>query len=215
MERYEKRTPTKKNGKATPQQQWMNLIECSTETAPAHLKEYLQIMAGLDNVPRKEKQFRNFTTNSLNLRGKRNSEKVVTDIWSYLKGLRQKQLEERATAEAKENESSSKEGDLLEHLPKEPVPSSKEEVRSQSDGKRAETKKSFDRKTVKKAMKKVLKKAKDNTLSLKLLRKAVQDHLGIPKSARSQVKELVQLNVKSSKKRIFYAEGKTVTLKLD
>lgn len=95
-ERYEKRTPAaKKNGgKRTPQEQWRDLVEVCQEKAPAHLQHYLHTMAQLDNVPRKEKQFRNFTANSLNLRGKgQHGEKIVTDIWNLLKTEREKQRE--------------------------------------------------------------------------------------------------------------------------
>ena len=208
VERYEKRASTKKNGKVSPQQQWMDLIQSSEHEAPGDLKHYMQTIAGLDNVPRKEKQFRNFATNSLNLRGQRNSETVVTSIWNYLKELREKQLEERAKEEA----AKSKPQRLQEETKKEEA----DEWLSKSERKESVTKATApDQKTVKKAMKKILKKAKDHTMPMKHLRKAVLTHLGAPKSSKSQVKELVRLTVKDAKKKIFLVDGKTVTLKID
>jgi hypothetical protein len=212
VERYEKRTAVKRNDKSTPQQQWMELIQSSIETAPAHLKHYLQSMANMDNVPKKEKQFRNFATSSLNLRGNRNSETIVTDIWNQLQGLRAKQ---RVTAEAQGKDAGEKKeerGDQVEmneelndaHI--NPMPPTKESTC------RNKSKPDVDKKTVKKAMKKVLKKAVNHTLTTKRLKKALQDHLGMPKSARSQLKELVQLNLQASKKRIFREDGKSITL---
>ena len=213
VERYEKRVPTKNKGKLTPQQQWMDLIQSSIDTGPAHLKQHLHVMAALDNVPRKEKQFRNFTTNSLNLRGKRNSETIVTDIWNHLKGLREMQLAARAAARETESKIAEKEPSGTSSAPLAPV---RNEGSGETNTKPGETAAvAANRKSVKRAMKKVLKRAKDNTLSTKLLRKAVQMHLGVPKSDRAKVKELVQLNVTASKKRIFFVDGKRITLKLD
>lgn len=94
-ERYEKRTPAKNNGKISPQQQWMDLIQNSVSGAPDSIRSYMTSMARLDNVPRKEKQFRNFTANSLNLRGNRNGAAIVDDIWKYLQQLREKQQKEK------------------------------------------------------------------------------------------------------------------------
>jgi hypothetical protein len=89
VERYEKRAP-RKNSKVSPQQMWMDLITSSVETAPTHLKSHMRTMSILNNVPRKEKAFYNFTANSLNLRGK-SGEATVSEIWIYLNGLRGKQ----------------------------------------------------------------------------------------------------------------------------
>jgi hypothetical protein len=209
VERYEKRTPGKKN-KVTPQQQWMDLIQQSVNTAPGHLKHHLEVMAGLDNVPRKEKQFRNFATNSLNL--PRNSESILTDIWNHLKQGREQQQAERAEAEAKEKEASERKKKAEEEESKKTELLSKETEPTKNDSKAAKST-TADLKSVKKAMKKVLKKAKDKSLPIKNLRKAVQERMGMPKSAKSELEELVQMNVKSSKKQIFLVNGKTITLK--
>jgi hypothetical protein len=89
-ERYEKKGPSAKIvGKVTPQQHWMNAIASAVDSAPAHLRNYVQTMSQLDNVPRKEKQFRNFTANSLNLRGNQR-DAIVSDIWNLLQAEREK-----------------------------------------------------------------------------------------------------------------------------
>jgi hypothetical protein len=89
-ERYEKKGPSAKSvGKVTPQQHWMNSIASAVDSAPAHLRNYVQTMSQLDNVPRKEKQFRNFTANSLNLRGNQR-DAIVSDIWTLLQAEREK-----------------------------------------------------------------------------------------------------------------------------
>jgi len=102
VERYKKRAPKKKNGKVPPQQLWMDLIADAIDTAPAHLKHHLRDMATLDNVPRKEKPFRNFTSNSLNLRGK-NGDATVSEIWSYLKEIREKQQQQKKEPQVSES----------------------------------------------------------------------------------------------------------------
>lgn len=204
MERYEKRTPSSKPAKTSPQDHWMELIRDSIATAPGHLKHYLETMADLDNVPRKEKQFRNFTTNSLNLSNNKGGENIVSGIWNHLKGLREKQLAERAEAQAKVKK------DAETQEPKSEDESIQKKVASndKSTGK-------LDVKTVKKAMKKVLKKSKDKSMPEKLLRKAVQEHLGLSKDSKSDLKALVKTNAVSSKDSIFEMNGKTITLKVD
>lgn len=189
----------------------MDLIQSSVESSPADLKHYMSTIAGLDNVPRKEKQFRNFATNSLNLRGHRNSESIVTCIWNYLKELRERQLADRAQkVESLKSEPPQRQDETMkaENDPSAPNDESHSENRRKV-GKAAAP----DQKSVKKAMKKVLKKAKDCSMPMKHLRKAVLEHLGVPKSSKPQVKKFVKLNVKDDTKRIFHVDGKTVTLK--
>ena len=60
----------KKAKKQSPQEAWMALIQRASQSASPDLKHYMNQISMLDNVPRKEKQFRNFTSNSLNLRGR-------------------------------------------------------------------------------------------------------------------------------------------------
>jgi cell growth-regulating nucleolar protein len=98
-ERYEKKplSSSNNNKKRNPQQEWMDIVESCTTTAPGHLRNYMQTMATLDNIPRKEKQFRNFTANSLNLRGK--NERVVGELWKVMFEERQRRQEAKQREE--------------------------------------------------------------------------------------------------------------------
>jgi hypothetical protein len=90
-----------KKAKVTPQQAWMDLITSSVESAPPNLRDFMQALTHLDNVPRKEKQFRNFASNSLNLRGNKNGDSIVGEIWGLLKRLRDEQVKAKAEVAAK------------------------------------------------------------------------------------------------------------------
>lgn len=228
VERYEKREPNKKKGKVSPQQAWMDLITDSVESAPPTLRHYMTIMVNLDNVPRKEKQFRNFTANSLGLRGKSNADSIVAEIWKYLKGLKEAQMKARAesspqptpkTEEAAGSVDTSKATDTAnddssvisssDDEKKEEPPKAQVTKQHVSDGTKA------DAKSVKKAMKKVLKKTKGSYLSVKDLRKAVRVHLDMAKSDSDTLKKLVKENLEGSKKQTFVVQGKKISLQID
>lgn len=198
----------------------MDLITDAIDTAPHHLKHHLQVMAALDNVPRKEKQFRNFTANSLiDLRGKRNANETISEIWNYLKGLRKTQQAAKkaqnvpAAIEKTNNNSTSKDEQAKGSSGGGDSASSGEAVRTEDTTTVLEKKTVADKKSVKKAMKKVLKKASNRSLTVKALRKSVRSHLDAPKGSRDLVKELVQQNLNAST--TFLVQGKTVSLKLD
>lgn len=227
VERYEKRTPKHKNGgKVPPQQLWMELIAAAVTAAPAQLQRHIQAMATLDNVPRKEKPFYNFTSNSLNLRGK-SGETTVSEIWNYLKELRDEQQTSKKQQKAAEANTTNDNDSAVDGV----VEASGSECNSANDqakkaalengskgdvalSKLKEKESSFqartmptNKKSVKKAMKKVLKNAVQRSLTVKLLRKAVQAHLDV--TDRSLLKDLIQQNLVGSKK--FLLQGKTVT----
>lgn len=226
VERYEKRPPKTKNGKVPPQQLWMHLISESITTAPRHLKHHLRAMSSLDNVPRKEKSFRNFTANSLNLRGN-SGEAIVSEIWKFLKDLREKQQQQSkqqeadATAEAQKTKGTTTD-QHTETDKKEAAPASVEDGSSAdekppsttADKETSNSAKSnapaISSKAVKKAMKKALKKATDHSLTVKALRKTVRSELECDKKL---LKDLVSKNLKSSDN--FIVDGRRVTLKLD
>ena len=54
----------------------------------------MEELSSLDNVPRKEKAFRNFASNSLRLRGNHGSN-IVDTIWAHLCKVRQESQEEK------------------------------------------------------------------------------------------------------------------------
>jgi hypothetical protein len=102
VERYGGSDPNGgKKAKVTPQQAWMDLITSSVDSAPPNLRDFMQALTHLDNVPRKEKQFRNFASNSLNLRGNKNGDSIVGEIWGLLKRLRDEQVKAKAEVAAK------------------------------------------------------------------------------------------------------------------
>jgi hypothetical protein len=78
---------------------------------------------------------------------------------------------------------------------------------------RSESDATTDVKSVKKAMKSVLQKSKDQSLTVKHLRKAVGLRLGV--SQKDALKKFVTQNLESSSKQKFVLKGKTVTLQID
>jgi cell growth-regulating nucleolar protein len=212
-ERYEGKS-SKPAKKRNPQQEWMDIVTSRVATAPPHLRDYMRTMAGLDNIPRKEKQFRNFTANSLMLRGK-NSEGIVGEIWQILKAEREKR---QAVKEQQQKEQKEKEEEAKRIKSEEAARESKDKDGSSSEGeekpKTDENKSdsSIDPKKVHKAMKKVLKKAPNRSMKIKELRKVIGCQLGLPKSARKRLKELVLQAPNSSKKTTIKVDGKIITL---
>ena len=95
-----------KKKKRTPQEEWMDVIQTciengETSSSSNSLTTYLKQMSNLENIPRKEKQFRNFTSNSLNLKGKHGTQ-IVTDLWNVLSKERTNRIEQRKKQEAEE-----------------------------------------------------------------------------------------------------------------
>ncbi|KAL3915223.1 MAG: hypothetical protein SGILL_005750, partial [Bacillariaceae sp.] len=179
-----------------------------------HLQQHLQIMAGLDNIPRKEKQFINFTSNSLNLRGN-HGKGVVSEIWNILKEERERRTAEREQKEKEAKEEKEKKKVNDDNKPEEsPLP--RKETKTDSSSKRKKQKKGddnsssstiIDTKKVHKAMKKTLKKAPKQTMKLKALRKLLLKELGLPKSSKKQLQQIVKEHNKVA------IDGKVVTLK--
>jgi len=219
VERYEKRDPVKKkSGKIPPQELWMDLVASSVATAPGRLRNHLQVIATLSNVPRKEKQFRNFAANSLNLRGKKNGETIVAEIWKYLQSRREEQQQHNKAQSKAADESKDTQTDSKEQVTTEEATSMKPSDRKLGEAAKISNENGYsqaDPKSVKKAMKKVLKKASNHSMSIKRLRKAVQAHLGLPKSSKKSLKGLLRQNLQEAKKQTFVLDGKTVTLQTD
>jgi hypothetical protein len=197
-------------------------------------------MSTLDNVPRKEKPFYNFTANSLNLRGK-SGEATVSEIWKYLNEKRGKAKSESPKLSMKVDDvhiidaadkgtnkaadsvvSPSLQNDEITDAPSSAYTSdgshikSKTILASNSELKRTPSKISkkksvISRKVVKRKMIQALKEATACSLTLKVLRKSVQKDC--PKGERSLIKDLVRQNLDRGKH--FALEGKEVTLKID
>mmetsp|Transcript_38355 Transcript_38355/g.43792 ORF Transcript_38355/g.43792 Transcript_38355/m.43792 type:complete len:258 (-) Transcript_38355:76-849(-) len=193
-ERYEKsvyRPPNNKKQKKNPQEVWMNLLQQCTETAdaPQSIRCSLQRLADMGNVPRKEKQFRNFVANSLNLRGGRQQQSNhVNDLWNLLSERRNKEI----LMEKKKREEEEK---ILKH---------KEE-----EQKLSVEKTSLSSKQVRKTARKILKKSSSSSMKMKHLRNKVLETLGLEKSQQKKLKKILQNELGTKK---FKIDGKMVKL---
>ncbi len=216
-ERYEKsvyRGGNKKT-KRNPQEAWNELIANASSTAPACIQSHLKMLASLDNVPRKPKQFRNFTANSLNLRG-RQANHIVVAMWDHLSMLRDKEQEakrkeedeQRRIKEEREREENKHSETEEPTKAQEPPENDKKKLTDCNGAKDL----NVSSKKVKKAMKKVLKKAPARSMKLKALRKAVQKHLDCGDSGRVKIKKLIGQELVDSKK--IRVEGKFVILQV-
>eukprot|EP00541_Cyclophora_tenuis_P008953 CAMPEP_0116557090 /NCGR_PEP_ID=MMETSP0397-20121206/9046_1 /TAXON_ID=216820 /ORGANISM="Cyclophora tenuis, Strain ECT3854" /LENGTH=218 /DNA_ID=CAMNT_0004082507 /DNA_START=76 /DNA_END=732 /DNA_ORIENTATION=- len=213
-ERYEKTLykGKKKKAKKTPQEAWMDLIAEASNSAPSSLQAYMCRLSMLGNVPRKEKQFRNFTSNSLNLRG--NQAQIVQSLWKYLSDL-------RATQQA-EQQSKQQQQQQQQHTPDETIdrhvcPTVKE-AKMEKVGHVESPKKASSEltcKSVRKTVRKLLKKAPKRSMKIKALRSAVRDALGLDnnnnKTTKKKLKEMLTNELNTDSKRI-KVDGKLVTL---
>ena len=202
-ERYEGAAAKPKKTKRNPQQEWMDIVETCTSSAPAHLRHYMQTMSSLDNIPRQEKKFVNFASNSLGLRG--SNKKVVDEIWSHLRQERERRMAEKAKNEQIEKEKKKEQEKSV------PVTKSEEkEVPSiSSDSQTSED--SIDTKKVKKITKKTLKKAPKQSMKMKKLRKIIRKEMGLPDAAEKRLKSILIDTAKTSKDRI-KIDGKLIVL---
>jgi LYAR-type C2HC zinc finger len=259
VERYEKKGSlgshnNKKSNKLTPQQAWMDLIQSSIDSAPQQLKSYLETITTLDNVPRKEKQFRNFASNSLQLANRRGGQQsseqiIVTEIWKHLNTFREQRKEKQqseqqqveADKSAKKMSSKKKDTDADENDSVADDVESAGDVEAQqqqSQDNIVTAKTTLDantnikntvpgtggddtkRKTiVRKAMKSVLKKSNNRSLSTKELRKAMvqyfsqdQNNITSIQFEKDELKSLIRRTIDCEKR--FLVEGKIVTLRV-
>jgi len=175
----------------------MLLIENCASHAPSHLRHYISTMSSLDNIPRKEKQFVNFASNSLQLRG--SNKKIVDEIWNFLKLEREKCIAEKQkqAQQVKEKE--------------EVVVVVSDTIQDASTNYDKSTSSIIDVKKVNKITKKTLKKAPNKSMRMKELRKLVGKKLGLPKSAKKQLKIILLETAKTSDSKI-KIDGKIICL---
>lgn len=187
-------------------------------------------MAGLDNIPRKEKQFLNFMSNSLNLRGRHGTD-ICQQLWNILKQekdqrmavkakeqeLQQQQSQQKVESNAQVSSSSASSSDGNDSNKAETATTSSNAVSEEAEvSNQAATSTStstavlakVDKKTVHKAMKKALKKAPNQSMKVKELRKLLQKEYDIDSKAikKSQLQQLME-SCKKAK-----IEGKTISL---
>ncbi|GKY94617.1 hypothetical protein MPSEU_000427200 [Mayamaea pseudoterrestris] len=217
VERYETKGRVNKHTKITPQQQWMDLLSSSVHSCPLHLKQYFQTMASLDNVPRKEKQFRNFAQNSLHLNA-RESDKLLTEIWMYLIKVKEQQRDAKQAIQDKEHLLNAKTKETA--IQNEDLETFTNSNLSDGDATLGSILPVTDQQhasgiltseTVKKAMKSALKESKDNSLTLKKLRKTLRKKLGLSKTGKGQLKRLIKVNLSAKK---FVVEDEIIRLQV-
>ncbi len=207
-----------KGKKLTPQEAWQQTIEIAAESAPSSIKSHMDQLAGLDNVPRKEKQFRNFTVNSLRLRGP-SAEKIKDEIWKHLSKVREDERQKKEEAQKKQQSSRQPAKEVTKKEEEEAEPTSISDE-SSNDAKEEESPSSSSssmpsEKEVTKAVKKALKKAPNKSLKFKALRKSVQETLVIKTksdSAKKEWKKLLKQCVDANSKKLV-VDGKIVSLK--
>mmetsp|Transcript_44183 Transcript_44183/g.94063 ORF Transcript_44183/g.94063 Transcript_44183/m.94063 type:complete len:205 (-) Transcript_44183:119-733(-) len=201
----------------SPQEAWNQTIQVAAAQASSSLKSYVDQLSMLENVPRKEKQFRNFTVNSLRLKGP-NGEKVKGEIWSLLVKVREeekKKKDEFCQQKQHTKPTSKKEDENLgssKTVNSKHVSDSDDESLSNNNGKR----KAIEfppEKAVTKAMKKALKKSPNKQLKFKTLRKQVQESLSfkVGKEKKKRWTRMLQQCVNANPKKLVM-NGKMVTL---
>ena len=201
--------------KLTPQEAWQQTIEIAAESAPSSIKSYMDQLSGCDNVPRKEKQFRNFTVNSLRLKGP-SAEKIKDEIWKHLSKVREDEKQKREEAQKKQQSSQQPKDAKKEEA--EPTSISDDDKSSNNAAKEDESPSSSSmpsEKEVTKAVKNALKKAPNKSLKLKSLRKTVQETLVIKTksdTAKKEWKKLLKQCVDANSKKLV-VDGKIVSLK--
>lgn len=202
------------NKKLSPQEAWMQLLHSSIPTAPPAIKSYLETMVQLDNVPRKEKQFRNFATNSLNFKGN-NAKKELDSIWNFLKEQKEKQQKQKEEEQAKQQKAKEEKAKQAKEEKEEKSKASTSSTTSSSNLENenvspSEKNNKTTYKNVKKATKRMLKKAPGQSMKYKSLQKALREKVGVSKEKLKEVMD--EVVAKESKK--FMLEGKQIKLKV-
>lgn len=202
--------------KITPQDAWNQTICSAAKTSPPSLKPYMEQLTSLENVPRKEKQFRNFTVNSLRLRGP-SGEKIKSELWGLLVKAREENKQKQAEheqAKQQKDPPSEKDGglDSSKDSNSKAISESDDELSCNRNGKTSAADLP-SQKTVTKAMKKALKKSPRRQLKFKYLRKEVQETLSYKagKGGKKEWKKLLLRCVELDSNKLVMS-GKLVTL---
>jgi hypothetical protein len=195
----------------TPQETWMSIISESLKSCPPNLTTYIETITSFENVPRKEKPFRNFASNSLKLYG-HNGEAIITSLWKHFSSVRQKQTEKKE--ESKKSQSCEDNNENSQSTDDEGKKSNdKEDSKSLCKSEvEAPIKSIPDKKAVSKAIKKALKTAPKHELKFKKLRKIVKaDELFRSNSlGKVEWKKIIKESIMSKKS--LKLDGKMVSL---
>jgi len=173
------------------------MVRSCVTTAPPGLRQYLESMSNMDNIPRKEKQFRNWASNSLSLRGT-NASEIVGGVWKVLQTERERrqkirETEQQAETKRKEEDAAAQKAQKEKATKKDPL---------KTNGK-------LDAKRVKKATKKALRKAPNKSMKIKDLRKLLAQELELDKSARKELKDMM---IRKPVTKITQIDGKWISL---
>lgn len=186
--------------KMNPQDSWMSLIMdvAGENDAPPSIKVHLSELAQYSNIPRKEKQFKNFAINSL--RGVGRNDKLVTEIYHFLDGVRVKR-KEAADAENK----------VLKDAEKEKQDKVKAEIKKKEE----DAEKEITKKRKREEGGKPLDDHKDIAKKIKKALKNLSSSSPVKFSELAKLtslsKEIVKLACTSNKKK-FVVNGKRVSL---
>ena len=213
-----------KGKKLNPQELWNAVIQEAAERkgeAEQIVRQYLEPLSNCENVPRKEKQFRNFTANSLKIR---NNDALVGKIWEFLEKIRgekrgeadtfaeeeakKKEMVKRELKEKEEEEQRKREEEKKKSEPakrKRGEEEEEEEVEEEEESDNDEEKSS---KKDQKIVKKLLKKQAGNSMKLSELFAKFEEKKGVaPGFGKSEFAERLKMM-----KRIA-VDGKLVSLK--
>lgn len=177
----------------------METIKEALESSPPAIKHHLELIVDLDNVPRKEKQFRNFATNSLRLHG-RNADSVLSSVWKHIDGVKQ-EVVRRKVKEDEELKAEAKKIDDARAI-------AENAKTATAETKVTKAKLDVDPKIMKKTMVKALKKAPNRQLKMKELRKIL---MKVAPTNKSTIKA-VMLQVLNDNSKKMSIKKKTVTL---
>lgn len=152
----------------------------------------------LDNVPRKEKAFRNFTKNSLRIPNHL-KDTLVTEIWEFLMLCKKEKDEERQKNENEQKKSEQPEVSMSEKQEQEPPTSTGFSLNDTSKADKIEEDATVpsasisktEKKEIKKAMKKILKKSPNQRLKVKELRRKVKLKVSLDKYKKEEWKKIM------------------------
>lgn len=162
------------------------------------VRSKLKDLQMLDNVPRKEKAFRNFTKNSLRIPNHL-KDTLVTEIWEFLMLCKKEKDEERQKNENEQKKSEQPEVSMSEKQEQEPPTSTGSSLNDTSTTGKIEEDATVpsasisktEKKEIKKAMKKILKKSPNQRLKVKELRRKVKLKVSLDKYKKEEWKKIM------------------------
>jgi hypothetical protein len=195
----------------TPQETWTDIINESMKDCPPTIASFIRNLSSCENVPRKEKAFRNFAANSLKLRGP-NGDAVITSIWKHLNFTRDKKLNSQNLSSQETSEKVVEKRKQDETNEKQNTSNSSPNTGVGEPGSTSKVGVSSDTRKVVKAMKKALTKAPSQQMRMKDMRKLIKKKLesDSQKVKKEDLKEVIAQAIAQEKS--FSSEGKLVKL---